>query len=125
MKPRPGKASQREKADAGPYQREDTMRAPAFLNFAAALAAAGLLPVCGANAQDTYNVGVTAAMTGPASATQAPVIEMLRIYVDRINAKGGINGHKINLLDRRRSGRAVEGRGQRHQAGPAGKRRAC
>ena len=23
---------------------------------------------------------------------------MLRIYVDRLNAKGGINGHKINLL---------------------------
>ena len=37
-------------------------------------------------------------MTGPAAATQAPVIEMLRIYVDRINAKGGINGHHIHLL---------------------------
>ena len=69
-----------------------------FLSFAAALAAASLLPVCGANAQDAYTVGVTAAMTGPASATQAPVIEMLRIYVDRLNAKGGINGHQINLL---------------------------
>ena len=73
------------------------MRAPPFLSFAA-LAAAILLPVCAANAQDAYNVGVTAAMTGPASATQAPVIEMLRIYFDRLNAKGGINGHKINLL---------------------------
>ena len=37
-------------------------------------------------------------MTGPAAATQAPVIEMLRIYVDRLNAKGGINGHRIKLL---------------------------
>ena len=43
-------------------------------------------------------VGVTAAMTGPASATQSPVIEMMRIYIDRLNAKGGINGHKINFL---------------------------
>ena len=53
---------------------------------------------CRRAAQDAYNVGVTAAMTGPAAATQAPVIEMLRIYVDRLNAKGGINGHRINLL---------------------------
>jgi branched-chain amino acid transport system substrate-binding protein len=49
-------------------------------------------------AQDAYKVGVTAAMTGPAAATQAPVIDMLRIYVDRLNAAGGIGGHKINLL---------------------------
>jgi len=74
------------------------MRAPAFLSFAAALASASLLPLAGANAQNEYTVGVTAAMTGPAAATQAPVIEMLRIYVDRLNAKGGINGHRINLL---------------------------
>jgi branched-chain amino acid transport system substrate-binding protein len=87
---------QREKPTSGRSQREEIMRASAFLKFAA-LCAAGLLPV-GASAQDAYTVGVTAAMTGPASATQAPVIEMLRIYIDRINAKGGINGHKINLL---------------------------
>ena len=74
------------------------MRVPAFLSFAAAVAATGLLPIGAANAQDTYTVGVTAAMTGPGAATQAPVMEMLRIYVDRINAKGGINGHRIKLL---------------------------
>jgi len=74
------------------------MRAPALVSFAAALAAASLLPLAAANAQNDYTVGVTAAMTGPAAATQAPVIEMLRIYVDRLNAKGGINGHRVNLL---------------------------
>jgi branched-chain amino acid transport system substrate-binding protein len=74
------------------------MRAQPLLSFAAVLAAASLLPLAAANAQDAYTVGVTAAMTGPGAATQAPVIEMLRIYVDRINAKGGINGHRINLL---------------------------
>ena len=57
-----------------------------------------MLPSAGALAQDAYAVGVTAAMTGPAAATQAPVIEMLRIYVDRLNAKGGINGHQVKLL---------------------------
>jgi branched-chain amino acid transport system substrate-binding protein len=74
------------------------MRAPALLKFAAALAATGMLPIGDAGAQEAYTVGVTAAMTGPGAATQAPVIEMLRIYVDRLNAKGGINGHRINLL---------------------------
>lgn len=70
----------------------------AFVKLAAAVAVAGLLPFGSASAQDTYKIGVTGAMTGPASATQAPVVEMLRIYVDRLNAKGGINGHKISLL---------------------------
>ena len=74
------------------------MRTLTVLNFAAAFAAASLLPFTGAKAQEAYVIGVTAAMTGPAAATQAPVIEMLRIYVDRLNAKGGINGHRINLL---------------------------
>ena len=74
------------------------MRASTLLSFATALAAASLLPLAGASAQDAYTIGVTAAMTGPGAATQAPVIEMLRIYVDRLNAKGGINGHQIKLL---------------------------
>ena len=69
----------------------------AFLSLAAALVAS-LLSSAAARAQDAYAIGVTAAMTGPAAATQAPVIEMLRIYVDRLNAKGGVNGHRINLL---------------------------
>lgn len=69
-----------------------------LLSFAAALGAASLLSVGAAQAQNAYTIGVTAAMTGPAAATQAPVIEMLRIYVDRLNESGGINGHRINLL---------------------------
>src|SRR5262249_27100007 len=48
--------------------------------------------------QGPLHLGLAPADDGPASATQAPVIEMLRIYIDRLNAKGGINGHKINLL---------------------------
>jgi ABC-type branched-subunit amino acid transport system substrate-binding protein len=78
--------------------REEAMQASAHLRLAAALAAVVLLPAAAAHAQDSYKVGVTAAMTGPGAATQAPVIEMLRIYVDRLNAKGGIHGHRISLL---------------------------
>ncbi len=73
------------------------MRTKLALAFAAALTL-GFGALGGAKADDAYTIGVTAAMTGPAAATQAPVMEMLRIYVDRLNAKGGINGHRINLL---------------------------
>jgi len=49
-----------------------------------------------ATAQD-YGIGVTAALTGPPSSTYAPALEAMRIYIDRVNAAGGINGHKIRL----------------------------
>lgn len=73
------------------------MRTRALLSLSAGLAVASMLPFAAA-AQDAYTVGVTAAMTGPAAPTQSPVIGMLRIYVDRINSPGGINGHRVNLL---------------------------
>jgi branched-chain amino acid transport system substrate-binding protein len=62
----------------------------------AALAAATIaLP---AQAQDSYVIGVTGALTGPPAGTNAPPIEGLRLYVDRLNAAGGVNGKKINLI---------------------------
>src|SRR6185312_13346048 len=64
--------------------------------LAAALAAATL--VCSANAQDAYVIGVSGALTGPAAGTNAPPIEGLRLYVDRLNAAGGVNGKKIQLI---------------------------
>ncbi len=48
-------------------------------------------------AQDAYVVGITAALTGPPASTYAPAVEALRIYVDRLNASGGVNGKKIKL----------------------------
>ena len=65
-------------------------------------AIAGLLAavICSAatvQAQDAYVIGVTGAMTGPPASTNAPPIEGLRLYVDRLNAAGGINGKKIQL----------------------------
>jgi branched-chain amino acid transport system substrate-binding protein len=58
-------------------------------------AAAMALP---AAAQDAYVVGVSGALTGPAAGTNAPPIEGLRLYVDRLNAAGGVNGKKIQLI---------------------------
>ena len=57
-------------------------------------AAAFALP---AAAQD-YVVGVTGALTGPPSSTYAPAVDAMRIYIDRVNAAGGVNGHKIKLV---------------------------
>src|SRR6478609_2070581 len=51
-----------------------------------------------AAAQDAYVVGITAALTGPPSSTYAPAVDALRIYIDRVNAGGGVNGKKIQLI---------------------------
>ena len=61
-----------------------------------ALAAAALaLP---AGAQDAYVIGLTGALTGPPAGTTAPPVEGLRLYVERLNAAGGVNGRKIQLV---------------------------
>jgi branched-chain amino acid transport system substrate-binding protein len=66
---------------------------------AAAAAFAGLLAGAAPAAfADEYRVGMTAAMTGPASATYAPVAEALRAYVAHLNGKGGINGMQVKLV---------------------------
>ncbi|MGA7004560.1 MAG: ABC transporter substrate-binding protein, partial [Pseudolabrys sp.] len=49
-------------------------------------------------AQDAYVVGLTGALTGPPSSTYAPAVDALRIYIDRVNAGGGVNGKKIKLI---------------------------
>ena len=49
-------------------------------------------------AQESYVVGLTGAITGPAASTFGPAVEGLRLYVDKLNASGGVNGHKIQLI---------------------------
>jgi ABC-type branched-subunit amino acid transport system substrate-binding protein len=58
-------------------------------------AAAIVLP---AGAQDAYVIGLTGALTGPPAGTTAPPVEGLRLYVERLNAAGGVNGRKIQLI---------------------------
>jgi branched-chain amino acid transport system substrate-binding protein len=64
--------------------------------LAAALAAA--IVAWPASAQDAYNIGLTGALTGPPASTYAPAVEALRIYLERVNAAGGIAGKKVNLI---------------------------
>ena len=68
-----------------------------FVKLCCRLLAAGAFALPAA-AQDAYVVGLTGALTGPPSSTYAPAVDALRIYIDRVNAAGGINGHKINLI---------------------------
>ncbi len=64
-----------------------------------AVAAAASIPLsAGAQASGAYVVGVTAAMTGPAAGTYAPVVDALKAYVDHLNGRGGVNGRKVELL---------------------------
>jgi len=62
----------------------------------AALAAVTI--VSPAAAQDAYVIGITAALTGPPSSTYAPAVDALRLYIDRVNAAGGVNGTQIKLM---------------------------
>ena len=64
----------------------------------AALAATlmGAAPLAGA--QDAWVIGVSAAMTGPAAATYAPVVESMKAYLEHVNAKGGIRGKPVKLV---------------------------
>ncbi len=66
--------------------------------LAAALATVAFAVPLSAIAQDAYVIGLTGAMTGPPASTYAPAVDALRIYIDRVNAAGGINGKKINLI---------------------------
>ncbi len=61
------------------------------LALAAALASS-------AAAQDAYVIGLTGALTGPPASTYAPAVEALRVYIDRLNAAGGVNGRKVQLI---------------------------
>src|SRR5262245_59615500 len=65
-------------------------------NVAAAAVAA--LIAWPAAAQDAYTIGLTGALTGPPASTNAPAVEALRVFIERINAAGGINGRRVSLI---------------------------
>lgn len=54
--------------------------------------------VSGAYAAETIKVGALLAVTGPASFLGAPEAETLEMLVEKINAKGGVKGKKIELI---------------------------
>lgn len=69
-----------------------------------AVAAAMMLPLSGlslpspAFAQQTVKIGSVLSVTGPASFLGEPEDKTLRMYVEKINAAGGVAGKKIELV---------------------------
>jgi len=68
------------------------------LKFCTSIAVALLATAVTAHAQDAYVIGMSTALTGPGASTVAGAAEGLRLYVERLNKSGGINGRKVNLI---------------------------
>lgn len=66
------------------------------------LAAAGLVvsfsSIASIAAAQDFVVGASGAITGPTASTYAPTVEAMRIYFDRVNRLGGINGRKVRFI---------------------------
>lgn len=62
-----------------------------------------LAAIFGSNAlaqSKTLQIGQVAALTGPASSIGLPVTQGAHSYINMVNAKGGVNGYQLELLDR-------------------------
>lgn len=69
-----------------------------FTRSAILAVALGLAAAAGASAQEAIRIGLTGALTGPVAGTYAPAVEGLRVYLEGVNARGGIGGHRIELV---------------------------
>jgi branched-chain amino acid transport system substrate-binding protein len=63
-----------------------------------AIVALALLVGAGVQAAEPIRVGAILAVTGPASFLGAPEAKTLEMLRDEVNAKGGINGHMVELF---------------------------
>ena len=73
------------------------MRALQHITLAAGVALVALFGT-GPQASAQIKIGSTLAVSGPASFLGDPEKKTLQIYVDEINAKGGVNGQKLELV---------------------------
>jgi branched-chain amino acid transport system substrate-binding protein len=67
--------------------------------LAAALLAAGLVPAA-AVAENTIKIGFPMPLSGPASVYGVPITKGAEMAVAEINAKGGVLGRKLELIER-------------------------
>ena len=58
---------------------------------------------------DEVVIGLSGAITGPTAGSYAPAIDALRIYVDRLNAAGGVDGTTVRLILQDDQGEASKG----------------
>jgi len=66
------------------------------------------LPVLAQADDDPIRIGSFLAVTGPASFLGDPELKTLKLYIDEVNAKGGIDGRKVELVHYDTSGKAKE-----------------
>ena len=62
--------------------------------------AAGMLASSAALAADTIKIGFPIPLSGPTSVYGVPILKGAEMAVADINAKGGVLGHKLELLPR-------------------------
>jgi branched-chain amino acid transport system substrate-binding protein len=75
--------------------------------FALALGAA-MLATTGVQAADPIKIGTFLSVTGPASFLGDPELRTLQMYVDELNAAGGVLGRKLELVHYDTAGQAKE-----------------
>ncbi|HLS56466.1 MAG TPA: ABC transporter substrate-binding protein [Zeimonas sp.] len=80
------------------------------LRFAGALAAGALIGTGTAAAQEPIRIGAFLSVTGPASFLGDPEQKTLEMYVERINAAGGVLGRKLQLFSYDSAGDAEKAR---------------
>lgn len=71
----------------------------AYRVFAAACFAAGLVPFAAA-AESTIKIGFPIPLSGPAAVYGAPITKGAEMAIQEINAKGGVLGRKLELVER-------------------------
>ncbi len=79
-----------------------------MLRFVTMLLALALAAPLGAEAQKPIKVGFPMILSGPGALFGEPALKGAQMYVEEINAKGGVLGRKIELLPRDTKGNADE-----------------
>ncbi len=84
------------------------MKARKWLGGALAVAVAMTVSGGAATAAETIKVGTFLAVTGPASFLGDPELKTLQMYIDEVNANGGIDGMQVELVHYDTGGAAKE-----------------
>jgi branched-chain amino acid transport system substrate-binding protein len=78
--------------------------------FRTLLAVAGLALACAAPAQEPIRIGAFLAVTGPAAFLGDPEQKTLELYIEKLNAGGGVLGRKLQLVSYDSAGDAEKAR---------------
>ncbi len=78
-------------------QRSSIRRATQAARFIV-IAALGLVTATAARAQEPIRIGAFLSVTGPASFLGDPELKTLELYVEKLNAAGGLLGRKLQLV---------------------------